>query len=268
MRALVLAALGVCGVAQEIDQGACTFWFPESGLQYDLSAIRANGPAGGSYKYQNGPSQVYMWSLCKDITNLVCLPGSVPTASALLTSDQSSCAQNYGEMQSVTASFAEGGAQSGIRITYSGGQPCGPYSNPSYTQFNVLCAKDASVNPVQYGSPPFDVSGDHCGVFYTIRSPAGCPTEKIRVVPALGGGWVTLIVLTCLALAYLVGGILYKRWKFGSSGMEAVPHIDLWRTLASHAMRILTCGKAGYQKADFEYYGHMAEAENPDSSYY
>lgn len=46
------------------------------------------------------------------------------------------------------------------------------------------------------------------------------------------------ILIILLIFAYCVGGSIYKRHKFGSSGVESIPHIDLLRVLYARCVEM------------------------------
>lgn len=63
---------------------------------------------------------------------------------------------------------------------------------------------------------------------YTIvfLSKYGCPLSS-----GMSKGWTIILVLLVGTLVYLTVGIGIKRYKFGLTGMEAVPNIEFWRDL-------------------------------------
>jgi hypothetical protein len=209
--------------------------------------------------------QVFVWALCQDVPNLLCQPGAGTTSSARLGLDQS-CGHNYGEKATVSASLVDAfgsGLKSGIKVSYAGGQACGANQLPSYTQFTVLC--DPDTPGMRYGSPPLDVSWDKCGVYYNLYSAAGCGYTRRAVVPSVGAGWIVFLVFAGLFLTYLVGGIIYKKVKFGSGGLEAIPHIDFWRSAFARFIKIITCNRFGYVRANNDQYTDMDATGGSDS---
>jgi hypothetical protein len=74
---------------------------------------------------------------------------------------------------------------------------------------------------------------DNCQLVYSMRSPYACPYAKSVEVTPLSPGWIVFIILVVAVAGYLIAGSAYKRYKYGSSGLEAIPNIDIWRRIAS-----------------------------------
>ncbi|EFJ19694.1 hypothetical protein SELMODRAFT_110390, partial [Selaginella moellendorffii] len=81
---------------------------------------------------------------------------------------------------------------------------------------------------------PTSVAGDGCHYTAVLKHPAGCP-----VVTRLDGGglgWFStlLIVLLCFLVVYMIAATIYRRKALGIVGVEAIPHMDFWRSIPSN----------------------------------
>lgn len=247
---MVVAAAAHAVTAQVIDTNACTFWFPDVAQQFDLSPIRNYAPVNGTYQKKIVLSN-YLWTICGAISGLQCPPDNDPTSSAQLGSGSTKCSMSYGDGSdsgTLQASLLSSDPSQGIMLTMSGGSPCDQNGRAAFTQITFNCKPTAAYSPIEYSGQP---NTDSCGVYYSINTPAACPKERILTVKGIGGGWIAFLVILSLLLAYLLGGFFYKKYKFGSSGIEAIPHIDFWRATFHKIVRFVTCGRYGgaYDKA-------------------
>lgn len=80
-------------------------------------------------------------------------------------------------------------------------------------------------------------------LFITTR--CACPGLCQYVDPSsgdgsLGGGTVFVIILLVVCFVYVVGGMLFLRFRQGATGLEMIPNRTMWLSLGSYA-------KAGVQ---------------------
>jgi len=47
----------------------------------------------------------------------------------------------------------------------------------------------------------------------------------------ISGGWIFIIILLCIVVLYLVGGVIYKRVRTDERGLEMIPNKDFWFSL-------------------------------------
>jgi hypothetical protein len=190
---------------------------------------------------------MYRFNFCSNIPGAVCGGATqTPTASFSMATDRT-CITNYGYATPFQATFLTTDPTQGVAVTMQG-SPCDTQPGFNYsTTFNVKCDPSASIPTVQNFNPNSGI----CNIQFSLASAAACPTRLITVVPALGAGWIVVIVAVVLGATYVGGGIAYKRHKFGASGVEAIPNIDFWRWVGSYIVYIFTCGQArpGYSAA-------------------
>lgn len=109
---------------------------------------------------------------------------------------------------------------------------------------NIFCDKSRP-DAFEFSGPSPD-----CGVQITISTSKACPVftggaggestpTPGRKLPA---GWIAFIAIVIMVTCYCLVGIAYNRLKFGARGIEAVPHIALWRALYA---RLSCCGSRG-----------------------
>ncbi|KAG0574467.1 hypothetical protein KC19_VG264500 [Ceratodon purpureus] len=72
-----------------------------------------------------------------------------------------------------------------------------------------------------------------CDYETTLRHPAGCPV--VTVTSEGGWGWFgsLLFMLVLAFVVYMTVGIAYRVTILGVSGLEALPNLDVWRSLLS-----------------------------------
>ena len=166
--------------------------------------------------------------------------------------------KNYGSYtQSSWRSLGVDPSQ-GIEITYSGNGlslgSCGSQLLSTQTVFAISCAPQLSV-PLVVDS--LALSDNGCTATYSIRSPAGCGIVSTTIIYPLGVGWIVFISVICLISAYLGFGMMYNRYRYGSKGLESVPHISFWRNLFS------CCGRGQYAKAGIDVDAEYADIDDP-----
>ena len=171
------------------------------------------------------------------------------------------CINSFGNASSVRASLLGSSPQSGVRVRYQGGPPCGQNHVAPSTTIDVKCDKSKSAEVTS-----FAVSDDECGITFEVSSKSGCP-EIQSVLAKLSAGSIFLILFAVFITVYLTAGILYKRAVHGASGMESIPNVDTWRAFFSN-VRIgalylwdtVTCS----QRSDDVYHDLNVEADQPE----
>ncbi|CAF0864078.1 unnamed protein product, partial [Didymodactylos carnosus] len=70
---------------------------------------------------------------------------------------------------------------------------------------------------------------DHTHYIISIQSRCACPGLcQYTVKKGLTAGAVLVIILICLVTTYLVGGMLFMKFKRGASGFEMLPNRTFW----------------------------------------
>ena len=75
-------------------------------------------------------------------------------------------------------------------------------------------------------------------IFLTSR--CACPGLCRYVDPSgddggIGGGAVFVIILLVVIVVYLVGGMIFLRYRRGATGLEMIPNRSMWLSLVSYA---------------------------------
>ncbi len=193
--------------------------FSDSGANYDLSSIAAASP----FVFPNGPNK-FTFAFCKYVDGYYC---QGQPSSSLQQDNPVGCMTSYGRAENFTAELLKEDVTAGISLIYKGGKVCNQYGSTGYTRFNIACDSSVAATPLRIIG--LSAMPDGCGIEYEIVSPAGCGTVVPLLVRTLGVGWIVFLAVLFVSIVYLIGGIAYKRRKYGSSGIEAVPNIDFWR---------------------------------------
>jgi len=225
------------------------------------SALRDDMP--WTYSSVSPVSATYAFALCKNV-GFPCPFGSSNSMLIDHVSSPSTCitsygtandakarlipvpaAQSPGQSGDASASLGAPSGDYGIAITYTDPlSPCYASSGKSsYSIFNVYCDPLASPQDVSIIQSP------DCGLVYTLRTRLACPTvsgssgnpSSSSGGRRLGAGWIVLIVVVIGLVCYVVGGVSYNRIKYGARGIEAIPHVAIWRSLCAR----LQCSRQG-----------------------
>jgi hypothetical protein len=108
----------------------------------------------------------------------------------------------------------------------TGGDVC---PNLPATQYSVVQTLRCAPN-VAAAALTSVVHTSACTLEFIIDSAAACPVS----VP-FSIGWTIILIGAVVAVAYLCGGSLWKWRVRGASGMEVLPHIELWRAFFANA---------------------------------
>lgn len=71
------------------------------------------------------------------------------------------------------------------------------------------------------GEPQVLQSADSCDHQFLWKTSAACPTH-------ISGAMIFFWIVFSLVLAYIVLGVLYKRFRLGYRGLDQIPNIDFW----------------------------------------
>lgn len=235
---------------------SCTFSFPDEGLYFDLSSLATASP----FTWPAGAS-MYTFSFCGNLTNMQCPPDGSGSVSAQLAPDNS-CLVSYGQLADPVASVYSSSQGNGLVLTYSGGAACSGYGTQPSTTHTLLCAS----GPTRIAAQSIPQPG--CALTYTIYTPAACASKRTRTLSPLGAGWVAFSVILAVLLLYCVGGSAYKRYKFGASGLEAVPHIDTWRAIAARVAAACSCCTDGVLGRGVGKHAAMGDDDGTGGDYY
>lgn len=178
----------------------------------------------------------FQYSFCNNITTSSCPDGT--KAVSMMVAPGTGCIASYGTLPSVAASPYGGNPTSGLTLVATGTQPCGGSGPAPQTTFNLQC--DTTITGAPLVRSASYVAGS-CTLLYNLATSAACPTVRKRVVTPLSPGWIAFITLAVSGAIYLVGGVAYKTYWKGASGVEAIPNIDSWRALGRGLRAIVTC---------------------------
>ncbi len=101
----------------------------------------------------------------------------------------------------------------------------------------MVCATGGDT--VKYLEMVTDPDAKTATAYFTFTSPHACPVTKpfidegfiVGVLNTVGLGWF-LVVITIVGVAiYFITGAIVKHFRLGVSGIELIPHIDMWQQL-------------------------------------
>jgi hypothetical protein len=187
------------------------------------------------YSFTAG-AQNYLFSFCNNVRGASCTAAGLPTASMSIKPGINGCLQSFGLATNASAKLLAADPTAGLALTYSGGPTCSDLSS-SYTLFSLTCDRSTA-----FAVTSLMVLQANCAIEVSARTAAACPAVKPSVVTPLGAGYIAAIVVVVSLSLYCVGGMGVKRYRFGSSGIETVPHIDTMRKVRAAAGRLLRRG--------------------------
>lgn len=121
----------------------------------------------------------------------------------------------------------------GVRVQFMGGDSCldEPTARPLTTTINFACDEsndypDNTKTQFLGGGKLEDIK---CTYEFAFRSAFACP----KISKSVNGFVVFLFVL----VIYIGGGMVYKKFTLGTSGLESCPNIDFWRSVWNHIAR-------------------------------
>eukprot|EP01118_Nematostelium_gracile_P010918 TRINITY_DN3832_c0_g1_i1.p1 TRINITY_DN3832_c0_g1~~TRINITY_DN3832_c0_g1_i1.p1 ORF type:complete len:235 (-),score=36.05 TRINITY_DN3832_c0_g1_i1:32-736(-) len=138
----------------------------------------------------------------------------------------------------------------GVLATYSGGQDLRNY------RINFVCDWNAGL-----GNPEFVQESPKLRYNFLWNSKYACPTNRepgttsplVNTKGKLSGGSILLIILLVLVVVYLIGGIVFNKYKRGLSGVQLIPNLAFWGSIPGYVrdgfkFLIGKCrGNPGYQ---------------------
>lgn len=198
------------------------------GVDYDFTAlaayIQANYP---NYYITGSDGNKYFYLPCQAQSNPNCkdkVPGQQPAACQ---QDQGGAWHSLGNWDSITYNPLTGGGKGAI-LSASGGD-----GNPSRKmEINYICDSSAGFGELKFMN---EVSNDYS---FEWRSTCVCPGACSKHGgdgggdgPEISGGWIFIIILISCIVLYLVGGVLYNKFKNHATGIELIPNVAFWIAL-------------------------------------
>jgi hypothetical protein len=77
---------------------------------------------------------------------------------------------------------------------------------------------------------------DHETFNIYIQSRCCCPNKCHYSSGSIGGGAVFVIILVVLIFVYIVGGMIFLKYKHGATGSDMIPNRSMWLNLTSHTV--------------------------------
>jgi len=201
-----------CGTV-ECQQQKCGWTDPETKLIYDFSALISNDK--DYYLPKNGKQDFDCWiNVCRSLLTDLC--GASDVAGCAQYSPNPGGKFSIGKASTLAwmrlQDVPEGGY--GVTATHTGG------IQSRMMQIDFIC--DESAGP---GTPTFLTENERKDYIFRWKTQYACP---VNAPSGLSLGSILLITVACLAVVYLVSGILYNKYKKGLSGLELLPNVEFW----------------------------------------
>ena len=238
----LLLLLLLCLANALADVTDCRYTFA-GGQTFELSALsKTSGEIDWSADDRNG--NMYYFNVCSDANQVPAACVSVEKAvqaPAYQVSRDNDCFW-LGKLQSEQWELIdESEPAAGIELYYFDGEQC---SNGMSRDFRIqlFCDPDAGVGkPLDYF-----VLEEDCHYSVTWPSKYGCPVGN-GVFAAGSFAWISYALL---ALAvYLSAGLAYNVTRKGMAfDPEAIPHVEVWRSLFATLLGLLVAAKTAVQE--------------------
>jgi len=201
---------------------------------YDLTGLK-DATKGADQQTRDAGGNTYYYRPCQVLQETQCAIASDPSP-AVCQKDTRKIPQFHdcGSMNQVSWSARSQGENTGFKIQFKGGE------EDRMSDVEFVC--DHNANP---------------GTFVT-ASPAENPTHFYHLIyttkfacpqggdggdgggggggdggddGGISGGWIFIIILICLTVVYLVGGVLWNRFRRDLRGLEMIPNYHFWVAL-------------------------------------
>jgi len=206
----------------DITKKKCTYKIPHSNQVVDLSKL-ANSKQDYFIPKNSVPKQTWdVWiNVCREIVGA---PGKPqPCGSGISGCQQWDPNSQNGKASMGTVSSAvfqpltiQG--KQGVTVQYTGG------TGQRKMEIDFVCNPQAGD-----GKPVFTAENPSLHYNFMWESKYACP--KTALPGGLTGGGIFLILFFVGAAVYLVGGILWQKFKVGASGLELIPNLTFWTSL-------------------------------------
>lgn len=240
-----LVATLLLAAAVESNGQACNYVFPAQSVRYDLSSLR-----GQVVPFTFSSSRDYRLALCGNAPGFSCVGRS---AAAIELVNGNTCISNWGIAENTTSALLTSDASQGIKIIVAAGSACPAVPGAQqYSIFNIQCDPAFPVPKVMTV-----VNIPQCGLSFTIRAAQGCGNTYTPTSEAPALGWYVAMGAFGAIAVYLIGGVAYNRWRYGSTGLESVPNMGLWRAIYAVTIDPIARRVGGHsrlqQEEDYEY---------------
>jgi len=202
-------------------------WKGASGHTYDLSSLTRPSTTP-YYGIEALATQFHFyWNLCENLQGVPSSIGTLQSPTVQLDMNANPpVVTPIGYLTGYTLSETP----SGLRFVYANNNDYLCYDNgipsiPRVTTINVECDNKATTGTVVSIVEPTD-NNQKCKYTITMKHSAACKGGG-----GLSGGSVFLIILLCLSVTYLVGGVIFNKVRNDASGVALIPNVEFWQGL-------------------------------------
>jgi len=202
--------------------------------QYDLTGLK-DATGGKDQQTKDKDGNTYYYRPCQILEENQCQIPADPSP-AVCQKDTRKIPQFHdcGSFNRVSWSARSTGDSSGFKLLFQGGE------EDRQADIEFIC--DGGANPGTFGTAQNSENPTH---FYhlTYTTKFACPQGGDGGDGShhgggdggddggISGGWIFIIILICLTVVYLVGGVLWNRFRRDLHGLEMIPNYHFWVAL-------------------------------------
>jgi hypothetical protein len=200
---------------------------------YNLQQLGA--AAGGDVQCLDTNGNTYFYNPCQNSGVTVTCTSSGNSAVCQKDTRNPARFHDCGTTNSVKWKARNAGEDQGFILDFSGGE------DQRMSDIEFICDKSqGGKGTFEAASPPESPTHDY---HLTYRTTFACPTTggdggdgggdggDGGGGPAISGGWIFIIILFSLIIIYIVGGMLYNRYRRDLRGVEMIPNHEFWFAL-------------------------------------
>jgi hypothetical protein len=208
----------------------------QNGISYDLSSLRKQG----DYQVQDPITSSsslfgisYLFNICDSVKS-TCAGNAVFEVLSVMGTLTETCEVVGRPDNKKVTSVTQPDGSSYLEIIYPGGDICigseNPTENgqPKKAQFQIAC--NPRVYETEFTYAHIDgKTVTRCSPLFKITNGAGCKPGYLA--SSSNSFFGMLFWLIIIGIVYLGVGIAYNMHKFGSSGIDAIPHLEFWKNV-------------------------------------
>jgi len=200
---------------------------------YDLTNLKA-ATGGNDVITQDVPGNTYYYRPCQVLQQTECQSDGDPSP-AVCQKDTRKIPQYHdcGSFNQVSWAPRSGGDNSGFFMDFKGGE------EDRHSDIEFICDGSAAGVGVFSTATPTEFPTHFYHLQY--RTKWACPQGGDGgdgggggdggSSGGISGGWIFIIILICLIVIYLIGGVLYNRFRRDLRGWELIPNLAFWAAL-------------------------------------
>jgi len=221
---LALFALALFGISAQSDcKGKI------GGNNYDLGPL-ANAVGDGDIQTVDSTGNTYYYRPCKSVSTVACSQGTNPPNPGTCQKDSRMIPRYHscGSTSTATWKARSDGEATGFFLHFTSGE------EDRQSDIEFVCDPAAGTGNLTAATPTEQPTH-----YYHLqwKSSLACPHTGGDGDGGgddgggISGGWIFIIILICLVAVYLIGGVIYKRFRTEDRGLDLIPQKDFWFSL-------------------------------------